>query len=189
MKAESKGIFRRQMGACAHGLIWMTLAFASRLPNNWIRKGALRLFGAEINRDVVVYGNVHVRSPWRLRIGPGTVLGHDCHLDARSGLTIGNNVNVSSEVNIWTQEHDMNSADFEIVGAPVVVEDHAWLGNRSIILPGVRIGRGAVVCSGAVVTKDVAERAIVGGVPARVIGERRGELSYSAAGFGKVWFI
>jgi acetyltransferase-like isoleucine patch superfamily enzyme len=97
-------------------------------------------------------------------------------------------VNISSEVNIWTEEHDMNSPGFEIVGEAVVVEDYAWLGNRSIILPGVRIGRGAVVCSGAVVTKDVPAGKVVGGVPARIIGERQGEMNYSPAKFGKLWF-
>lgn len=189
MSAPSRGRFRMQVGACIHGTIWMILSIGSYLPANWARKAVLRMFKGRVGAGTVIYGGVHTRSPWRLRIGRDSVLGHYCHLDARAGLSIGDNVNISSEVNIWTQEHDMNSPGFEIVGDPVVVEDHAWLGNRSIILPGVRIGRGAVVCSGAVVTRDVPERAVVGGVPARIIGERTGELGYSAAGFGKLWFI
>jgi maltose O-acetyltransferase len=60
----------------------------------------------------------------------------------------------------------------------VVIEDHAWLGTRAMVLPGVTVGRGAVVAAGAVVTKDVPPYTIVGGVPARVIGQRTTDLRY-----------
>jgi len=171
-----------------YGLMWVSLGMTSRFPSGWVRRNVLRLLRARIDPSVIVYSGVFVRNPWRLQVGRGTVIGHHCHLDARGGLHIGAHVNLSSEVNIWTNEHDPQSDDFAIVGAPVRVGDHAWLGNRCIILPGVSIGAGAVVCSGAVVTKDVPERAIVGGVPAHVIGQRRSSLSYSPAAFGKVWF-
>ena len=62
-------------------------------------------------------------------------------------------------------EHDPQSPDFAIRGGPVVIEDYAWIGGRAVILPGLRIGEGAVVATGAVVTKDVPPYTIVGGVP------------------------
>ena len=170
-------------------MIWTFTAVMSRMPALLLRRGALRLLKATIGPGVVLYSGVFVRSPWRLVIGRGTVVGHNCHLDARGSLSIGNHVNISSEANIWTNEHDPHSNDFAITGAPVRIGDHAWLGNRSIILPGVTIGRGAVVCSGAVVTRDVEELAIVGGVPARRIGTRRSTLDYSPGAFGKIWFV
>jgi maltose O-acetyltransferase len=71
------------------------------------------------------------------------------------------------------------SPDFAGRTAPVVIEDFAWLGSRAMVLPGVTVGKGAVVAAGAVVTRDVPPYAIVGGVPARVIGERERGLDYA----------
>ena len=93
--------------------------------------------------------------------------------DSRGGtITLGNYVDVAPEVNIWTLEHDLNDPNFATKQGDVVIEDYAWVCNRAIILPGVRIGQGAVVAAGAVVTKDVPAWAIVGGVPAKIIGQR-----------------
>jgi len=99
-------------------------------------------------------------------------------LDARRGLVIGNYVNFSSEVMIWTLQHDHNSPTFADKGGKVVIGDRAWISCRAIILPGVTIGEGAVVAAGAVVTKDVAPYTIVGGIPAKEIGKRNRDLTY-----------
>jgi maltose O-acetyltransferase len=70
--------------------------------------------------------------------------------------------------------------------APVTIEDYVWIGHRAIIMPGVTLGRGAVVAAGAVVTKSVPPMSIVAGVPARVIGQRKSALSYTK--FHRPWF-
>jgi maltose O-acetyltransferase len=75
-------------------------------------------------------------------------------------------------------EHDVHSDTHADKGGDVIIGDHAWIASRVTILPGVRIGDGAVVASNSVVTKDVPSMAIVGGVPARVIGQRRSRLEY-----------
>jgi len=80
---------------------------------------------------------------------------------------------------IYTLQHDMESPSFDAVGAPVIIEDYVYIGPRAIILPGVRIGYGAVVGAGAVVTKDVPPYAVVGGVPAKFIHERNHDLDYT----------
>lgn len=172
-----------------YGLVWLATAAASYFPANRIRILFLRTLRANVSTQSILYYGVFVRSPWRLTIGHGTVVGHNCHLDARGNLEIGSDVNLSSEVNIWTNEHAVNATDFGIIQGKVTIEDHAWIGNRAILLPGITVGRGAVVCSGAVVTKDVAPYTIVGGVPARKIGERSTNLQYSPAAFGKIWFV
>ena len=91
---------------------------------------------------------------------------------------IGDNVSVSPGVWILTDEHDIDDPDFPEVLSPVRIEDYAFIGSKAMILPGVTIGRGAVVGAGAVVTKSVAPFDVVGGVPARVIGRRGSEPRY-----------
>ena len=104
-------------------------------------------------------------------MGHHTVVGDHVRLDGRRGLTIGNNVDVSSEAKIFTLEHDIESPTFDAKGGPVVIKDWAYIGTGATILPEVTIGEGAVVCSGAVVTKDVPPNTTVAGVPAHVIKE------------------
>jgi maltose O-acetyltransferase len=114
-----------------------------------------------------------------VRIGEGTTIDQGVRLDGRGGLTIGAGVSIAPDVYLLTADHDPQSPSFEGRTAPIVVEDHAWLGTRSMVLPGVTIGRGAVVAAGAVVTRDVPPYTIVGGVPAKPIGTRTQDLQYA----------
>ena len=117
--------------------------------------------------------------PSNITIGEDTIIGEGAVLDGRKKLTIGNHVDMASEVMIYNCQHDVQSTDFHATGGEVVIGDYVFIGPRAIILPGVTVGRGAVVAAGAVVTKDIAPFAIVGGVPAKVIGERKvKELTY-----------
>jgi maltose O-acetyltransferase len=116
----------------------------------------------------------------QIRIGNNTNINSRCVLDGRVGtIIIGNNVDIARETNIFTLEHDPHSDFHESRGANVVIEDYVWIASRVTILPGVRIGRGAVVASNAVVTKDVEPNAIVAGIPARKIGVRKSNLKYT----------
>src|SRR6185369_10201510 len=92
---------------------------------------------------------------------------------------IGNNVSIAGEVRIYTMEHDIDSPDFAEIGAPVVIDDYVVIGTRVTILPGVHIGKGAVIASGAVVTKDVEPYSVVGGIPAKEIKKRKENLQYT----------
>ncbi len=109
-------------------------------------------------------------------IGEDSSVGRNCMLDGRGQLTIGNHVSISPDVHLITGSHDLNSSDFRFVSAPIVLEDFVWVGSRATILPGVTVGRGAVVATGAVVTRNVDPMTVVGGVPARKIGIRSSEL-------------
>lgn len=111
--------------------------------------------------------------PAGISVGKDTIVGDHAFLDGRNKLVIGDHVDIASSVMIYNSEHDLDSEAFHAVTAPVIIEDYVFIGPRAIILPGVKIGRGAVVAAGAVVTKDVSDFAIVGGVPAEVIGERK----------------
>jgi acetyltransferase-like isoleucine patch superfamily enzyme len=146
--------------------------------------------GVRLGRGALVHRGLELRAPTRVRIGAGSVIGFDAILDGRKGIEIGRQVNISSSVAIWTLQHDHRDPQFRARGGPVVIGDRAWLSFRCTVLPGVTIGEGAVVAAGAVVTKDVPRYAIVGGVPASVIGERSPrELTYDLTKAAVPWFV
>jgi acetyltransferase-like isoleucine patch superfamily enzyme len=160
-----------------------------RLPSRRLRTFvARRALHLRADPDSVLYQWRDLREPSGIEIGPGTVIGHWASLDGRRGLRIGRNVNCSSEVAMWTLQHDPDDPHFGVRGDPIVVEDYAWISFRATILPGVTVGRGAVVAANSVVTKDVEEFTIVGGIPARPIGTRSRDLEYTLTG-GAPWFV
>jgi len=161
------------------GFVLYVAFLVGRVPWHAFRLFAYRrLLGVRIGRGSVMHWRTRFYAPQGVRVGDHSIIGNDVFLDGRFGLTIGDNVNVGGETAIFTAEHDPNDPGFAMVGAPVVIEDYVYVGSRSTILPGVRLGRGAVVAAGAVVTRDVPEYTIVGGVPAHKIGERRRDLRY-----------
>lgn len=142
------------------------------------RRFYLRRLGMKIGKDSFISKRHYVTNPNRVVLGPGSHLNLDVHLDARGGITIGRGVSVSFGVRIITGGHDVNSPTFRGIFSPITIADNAWIGANAVILQGVTIGQCAVVAAGAVVTKDVPPFAIVGGVPARIIGERNHDLNY-----------
>lgn len=115
----------------------------------------------------------------QIQIGNHCVIEPDCLLDGREGkIIIGNNVDIARGTWIFTMEHDPHSDCFKERHADVVIEDSVWIASRVTILPGVIIGMGSVIASGAVVTKNIPPMSIAAGVPAKVIGERKSILDY-----------
>lgn len=112
-------------------------------------------------------------NPENVSIGNDTIIGEGALLDGRDRLAIGDHVAIASEVMVYNAEHDIHSEHFHPKTEPVEIGNYAFIGPRAIILPGVIVGEGAIVAAGAVVTKDINPFTIVGGVPARVIGERK----------------
>jgi maltose O-acetyltransferase len=113
--------------------------------------------------------------PENITIGEDTIIGDHAFLDGRDRIKIGSHTDIASSIMIYNSEHDLSSPDFGAILAPVEISDYVFIGPRVIIMPGVTIGKGAVVAGGAVVTKDVPDFTIVGGVPAKVIGERKNQ--------------
>lgn len=153
-------------------VLWLTNSIISNLPSVHIRRFFFILLGVQITKNVRFYQGVHIRRPRKIAIKDGVVIGPKVLLDGRFGLTIENNAVIAYEAIIWTMHHDYNDENFAIKGGSVTIGKYAWICSRAIILPGVKIGKGAVVASGAVVSHDVPPYAIVGGVPAKIIGYR-----------------
>lgn len=151
----------------------MILRWAGHIPIHFKRRWIYKLAGVKIGKGSVIHMWANFYYPKGISIGEDTIIGDHVFLDGRAPLTIGNHVDIASQVLIYNSKHDIGDPNFAPVSGPVVVEDYVFIGPRAIIQPGVKIGKGAVVAAGAVVTKDVPEFAIVGGVPAQIIGERQ----------------
>jgi maltose O-acetyltransferase len=123
-------------------------------------------YKVKLPKSSIIYTGCRFFAPWGISLGNNSIIGDHCFLDGRHGLKIGNNVNIGGDVMIFTREHDITSPTFEGKGAPVTIEDWAYVASRAMILPGVTIGEGAVVAAGAVVTKDVSAWTMVCGIPA-----------------------
>ncbi|OGC96816.1 hypothetical protein A3C34_00505 [Candidatus Amesbacteria bacterium RIFCSPHIGHO2_02_FULL_48_21] len=149
------------------------LYLAGLVPSHWFRLEVYRLAGLKIGRGSTIHMWARFYQPKGIAVGSDSIIGDHVFLDGRDSLKIGNHVDIASEVMIYNSEHDINSEDFHASNSPVEIGDYVFIGPRVIIMPGVKIGTGAVVAGGAVVTADIPEFAIVGGVPAKVIGERR----------------
>lgn len=158
-------------------LFWLHIFV--NFPSHHVRRFLMRLGGASIGVGSSIHMGCRFFSLKKLRVGEDTIIGDNAFLDGRASLVIGSHVDIASQVLIYNSEHDLESSDFGARLEPVEIGDYVFIGPRAIILPGVKIGNGAVVAAGAVVTKDIASFAIVGGVPAKVIGERKNtDLSY-----------
>jgi len=143
-----------------------------------IRKIYILICGAKIGKGSRIDMNFSIQDADKLIIGNHSHVNRQCILDARGGLHIKDCVSISQRVAIITGSHDQNSPNFDYVKKNVVINDYVWIGFGATILGGVEIGKGAVVSAGAVVTKDVEPFAIVGGIPAKKIGERNRDLKY-----------
>ena len=149
------------------------------IPFHAVRLLFIKQLLNKIGQQTYFLMGLEIRKGENISIGNNCVINKKVLLDGRGGnLIIGNNVDIAQETNIWTLEHDVHDDYHKDKGADVIIEDYVWIASRCTILPGVTIGRGAVVASNSVVTKDVPQMSIVGGVPAKIIGTRKSELKY-----------
>lgn len=133
-------------------------------------------------KNVYIDPSVGIYSPENIQIGNDVHIQFGCKLFADGGLRIGDGCVFAHDVQILTRNHNYNSDDLEMIPydsryieKPVAIGAYCWIGARATILPGVKIGKGAVIAACSVVTKDVPDYAVVGGNPAKVIKYRNKE--------------
>lgn len=168
-----------------NGWMMYSVTRLGKVPCQRYRKLILKyIYQMDIGKNVVIYGDFRIRAPWNITIGKGSIVGDGCQLDGRNGIIIGSNVNISTGVYIYTEQHDVNDPYFESgnSGGCVVIGDRAWLSSRTTVLPKVCVGKGAVLASGALASKDLQEFGIYVGIPARKVGERNRQLKYEFDG-------
>jgi maltose O-acetyltransferase len=143
---------------------------------NRVRTSLLRALGLKIAATTCFGGSVTITGSGSvhdlLSIGPGCHITGPLHIDLTASVSIGARVYMGYDVMLVTADHELGEAVQRCgrrVYRPIFIEDGVWIGSRAVILPGVRIGRGAVVAAGAVVTRNVPPNAMVGGVPAKLL--------------------
>lgn len=151
----------------------MVLRFVGFIPLHFVRKFFYIISGINMPLDSTIHIGANFFKPSNISIGHDTIIGDHCFMDGRAPLKIGNHVGIASQVLIYNDEHDINSPNYGNSFGPVEIGDYVFIGPRSIILPNIKIGKGAVVAAGAIVTKDIPDFEIWGGVPAKKISDRK----------------
>lgn len=151
-----------------------------QFASGYVRAHVYRLAGLDVAKSAFLMDNIELASgrpgfSAKLHIGERTLISTNVTINLDGPVHIGNQVTIGPFVKIYSGSHEMGDSSWrcspQATGQSVVIEDGAWVAVGATILPGVRVGRGAVVAAGAVVTKDVAPNAFVSGVPAIVTRE------------------
>lgn len=168
----------RLKGAGRYFLSAMFNMWGTHIPSRRARLAWLRLLGVRIGPRSSVFMGTTVFGHKSLVIGARCVVAERCVLDARGGIVLDDDVVLASDVQLRTAKHLVSSPSFEDAYDPIRLGRYTWLGTRSMVLGGVTVGIGGVAAAGAVVADDIADYTVVGGVPAKPIGERVRNLDY-----------
>ncbi|WP_414550977.1 WcaF family extracellular polysaccharide biosynthesis acetyltransferase [Anabaena sp. CCY 0017] len=142
-------------------------------PISSVKVGILRFFGASIGEGVRIKPGVRVKFPWRLNLGDYVWIGEDTWIDNLADVTIESHACISQGVYLCTGNHDWSHPNFELKISPIYIQESSWIAAKSVIGPGVTVGKGAVLTLGGVAAKSLAPMTIYAGNPAQPIKERK----------------
>ena len=135
-----------------------------------MRERLSEIIGTKIDESTTVFAPFYTNFGRFIQMGKNVFINHACTFLDMGGITIENDVQIGPKVNLITENHPLDPANRKaLICKPIVIKRNAWIGAAVTILPGVTIGENAVVAAGAVVSKDVPDNVIVGGVPAKII--------------------
>jgi len=141
-------------------------------PMFGFRSMLLRLFGARIGRQVHIYPSATVYFPWNLEIGDSSAIGENCLIYNLGPVTIGSRTTISHLAHLCAGTHDHTDPSLPLIKSGIEIGNDAWICSDAFIGPGVKVGEGAVVGARASVFREVQPFNIVGGNPAKIIGQR-----------------
>nr|WP_288833939.1 DapH/DapD/GlmU-related protein [uncultured Flavobacterium sp.] len=135
-----------------------------------IRKFLSQITETEIDESVTVFTPLHINYGKHIKIGKNVFINFDSVFLDLGGITIEDNVLIAPKVSLLTEGHPTSIEDrHSLIPKPIYIKKNAWIGANSTILSGVTIGENAIVAAGAVVSEDVPDNTIVGGIPAKFI--------------------
>ncbi len=135
-----------------------------------IRSLLSQITGSEIDESVAIFTPIYINYGKNTKIGKNVFINFDCTLLDLGGITIEDNVLIAPKVSLLSEGHPRAAENRQsLVPGHVHIKKNAWIGANATILPGVTIGANAIVAAGAVVSKDVPDNVIVGGIPAKII--------------------
>lgn len=164
-----------------HGVSQEALKITAEINGSYHAPEELRalfsqLIGQPVDESFALFPPFHTDCGKNIHIGKNVFLNMGCKFQDQGGIYIGDGALIGHNVVLATLNHAMSpSRRGTMVPAPIRIGKNVWIGSNAAILPGVTIGDGAIVAAGAVVTRDVPENTIVGGVPAKVIRHLREE--------------
>ena len=141
-------------------------------PFSFVKKGVLKLFGAQIGNGVVIKPGVNVKYPWKLKIGDHTWVGEKVWIDNLDDVVIGANCCISQGAMLLCGNHNYKKSSFDLIVKSIELEDGAWVGAQSTVCPGVVCKSHSVLAVGSVANKDLDAYSIYQGVPAQFVRNR-----------------
>ena len=135
-----------------------------------IRDLLSQITGSEIDESTAVFPPLYINVGKHLKIGKNVFINFDCTFLALGGITIEDNVLIAPKVSLLSEGHPVSPKDrHSLIPGHIHIKKNAWIGANATILPGVTLGENSIVAAGAIVSKDVPDNVIVGGIPAKII--------------------
>ena len=153
--------------------VWLTLFRLSPRSLHVWRRLLLRTFGARVGKGVHVYPGVRIWAPWNVEFGEECGVGDGAILYSQGFIRIGRRAVISQGSQLCTGTHDYTQAGFPLITTPITIGAETWLAAECFIMPGVRIGDGAVIGARSVVTKDMPAWTVCAGHPCKPIKPRQ----------------
>lgn len=170
--------FDKGAGKLKQGLWFMVHALLFKspfFPFMKIKIYLLKVFGAQIGEGVVIKPSIHIKFPWKLKVGDYVWFGEHVWIDNLDRVEIGNNVCLSQGAMLLTGNHDYKVSSFDYKNAPIVLEDGVWIGAKAVVCPGVRCQTHSILSVGSIANKNLLPYTIYQGNPAIGIRKREGK--------------
>jgi acetyltransferase-like isoleucine patch superfamily enzyme len=135
-----------------------------------IRSLLSQITGSEIDESVAIFTPLHINYGKHTKIGKNVFINMNCVFLDLGGITIEDNVLIAPKVSLLSEGHPLALESRQsLVPGHIHIKKNAWIGAGATILPGVTVGENSVVAAGAVVSKDVPDNTVVGGIPAKIL--------------------
>ena len=153
-------------------VVWFLFCRFTPAPFHIWRILILKLFGAKIKFNVRIYSSCKIFRPWNLIMDNNSWLGRNVDCYSYDKIFIGEKSIISQNTFLCTGSHDYNSKNFELITAPIVIENNVWVSSRVFVGPGVTIKNNCVILACSVVTKNTEQNYVYAGNPAKILKKR-----------------